>query len=181
MRFLAYAVIAALALYLVNAHAEELGRPDIPVFDTPEAAAMDGFKQVIARPLAPVYEFGGQIVRTAGGKYAALKPRTDFSGDSVRIDEGTGFIEDMMGIVQVGSYHTHPCIAKHLSAYFSPPDLYEAIYQRRLVFMGDLCTGYVHEFKPGDKPDVDEVDDGLWLSKGRILGKFTTAHPVQPE
>jgi hypothetical protein len=110
------------------------------------------------------------------GLFMVLPPTTSYAGDHVELHGS-----ELGGLV-VASYHTHPCLPDHYVQFFSPPDLNEPLYFRRPVFMGDFCTGNVHEFKPGDKPDAEEVDSGggntLYLPKGRILGKFTTAHAV---
>jgi hypothetical protein len=182
-RQLAFLALALLALFAANASYGDrtVLAPDTDLFDTPEEAASAGLAHIATKPLGNVYEYGGQIVQTAEGKFAALTPRTDFSGDRVNIPDDAGMLGGLMGFTVVGSYHTHPCLHHHFTAYLSPDDMYEAIYSHRITFMGDMCTGFAHEFKPGDKPDVEQVEDDLWLSKGRILGQFTKPHQVQPE
>lgn len=145
-------------------------------YDTVEQAAIAGLKAVAVEPTSSYYEWGGVIVKTSRGKFIALTANTNFQGDSVRIHSGD-FI--LPGMTIVSSYHTHPCIPEHYVQFFSPSDLIEPLFSRRIVFMGDLCTGNVHEFKPGDKTDAEHPladEETLWLTKGRIIGKFTTPH-----
>jgi hypothetical protein len=146
-----------------------------PGYDTLTEAAFEAFKAVAAKPTSIYYEWGGIIVQLKSGKYAPLPAVTTFEGDHVSIS-GPG----MFGKV-VATYHTHPCVPEHYSEFFSPPDLSSAIFEHMTVFMGDLCTGHIHEFKPGDKPDVEAADhDDLppFLTKGRIIGQFTTPHSL---
>lgn len=144
-----------------------------PEFDTAEAAAIAGFKVIAAKPNALFYEWGGQIAQFADGKFSALPANTSYSGDSVYIHSSTFGLNAKI----VGAYHTHPCLPEHDVEFFSAPDLEQALYFKRLVFMGDFCTGTVHEFKPGDNPATEATGSpGLFLTKGRIIGQFTTTH-----
>lgn len=146
-----------------------------PEFDTAELAAVAGFKAVAAKPTATVYEWGGVVVKFPDGKFSALTANTDYSGDSVGI-RGNAF---GLNAEVVGTYHTHPCLPQHDVEFFSPQDLQEAIYFHKLVFMGDFCSGNVHEFVPGDKPDTDKAHDAdMYLTKGRIIGQFTAPHAL---
>jgi hypothetical protein len=107
-----------------------------------------------------------------GQGFVALPPNTNFEGGHVHINDYSA----PPGIV-VASYHTHPCKEEFFSSYFSPADMSDPIFFHHIAFMGDFCTGLIHEFVPGDNPDVDQVEgDGPWLSKGRIVGSFTTVH-----
>jgi hypothetical protein len=151
-----------------------LGNADksvIPGFDTIEEAATDGLKSIAAHPNSRYYEWGGIIVKTSTGKFLALPPNTSYEGSHVHISD----YELPPGAV-VGWYHTHPCLAEFLVEYFSPADLIEPIFFHRASFIGDFCTGKVHEFKPGDKPDAERPNGGeghgVYLTKGRILGTF---------
>jgi hypothetical protein len=147
-----------------------------PVFDTLEEAAVAALVQIAAQPTSIYYEWGGVLGQNEAGKYAFSIPRTDFSGDSVEI-RGHSMPPDMH---RVGSYHSHPCLDEHDIEYFSPEDLGEGIFGHHIVVMGDFCTGNVHLFKPGDKPDVEqpEGDQGVWLTKGRVIGQFTGKHKL---
>lgn len=149
-----------------------------PEFDTVEEAAIAGFKAIAAKPTAPFYEWGGIIVQAKNGKFSALPANTSFSGDSVGIHvSGFG-----LNSTPVAGYHTHPCIPEHDVEYFSAEDLLGPLFYHMAAFMGDFCTGNVHEFKVGDKQDVEhpENDAGqtAFLTKGRIVGQFTAPHTM---
>lgn len=147
-----------------------------PEFDTIEAAAIAGFKEIAAKPTALFYEWGGVVVEFEDGKFSALSANTSFSGDSVEINGHNAF---GLNAHIVGAYHTHPCLPGHDVEFFSPQDLQEPIYFHKYAFMGDFCSGNVHEFKPGDKPDAEPAhDEGLYLTKGRIVGQFTEPHAL---
>jgi hypothetical protein len=147
-------------------------------YDTVEAAAIAGLKE-IADLHGGVYEWGGMIGKTSDGKFVHSSPNTNYEGDHVRI-------ENDMDQDVVASYHTHPCLPFHDVEYFSPPDLMEVLFTRAPeTFMGDFCSGNVHEFKYGDKPDAEHPrradgapQDQIYLTKGRIVGQFTTPHKV---
>lgn len=147
-----------------------------PTYDTIEQAAIAGFKSIAADPISPYYEFGAEIVKTPDGKFLPLTPMTDFEGDRVHVGDRE---LEKLGIL-VGSYHTHPCLPDHYVEFFSSDDLEEPIFYHRTAFMGDFCTGNVHEFKPGDKPDAQQPDNdekSFYLSKGRLIGKFIIGRP----
>jgi hypothetical protein len=145
-------------------------------FTTPELAAIDGLRVIALKPTSQYYEWGGLVAKMPNAKFVALPPSTDLSGDSVSIRSKNSTSFGLNAEV-VGTYHTHPCVQEHDVEFFSPPDLQEAIYWHKLVFMGDFCTGGVHEFVPGDKPDAEPAHDrGLFLTKGRIIGAFTAPH-----
>jgi hypothetical protein len=141
-----------------------------PGYPTIEEAAIEGLKAIALKPTANWYEWGGEIIKTTNG-YVALPPNTSFAAQHVHIDDQPGNV--------VGSYHTHVCNARFAHHLFSPADLSEPIFFHRPIFMGDLCTGLVHQFKPGDKVDVThlaEDDSAPWSTPGWIVGKFTTPH-----
>ena len=143
----------------------------VPGFPTIEAAAIAGLKSIAAHPNSVWYEWGGLIVKTHNG-FMPLPPNTQFEGSHVHIEDYS-----LPPGAVVGSYHNHPCKTEFFSSYFSPSDLMEPIFFHKTVFMGDFCSGLVHEFKPGDKIDVEQVEpDSPWLTKGRIIGTFTSAH-----
>lgn len=148
-----------------------------PKYDTLEQAAIAGLKAIAAKPTALYYEWGGHIVKTKDGKFSALASNTTYEGDHVEID-GDDF--GLNGELVAG-YHTHPCLPAHDVQYFSPEDLIEPIFFHLTVFMGDFCTGNVHEFIPGDNPAVEHPHGDLQrilLTKGRIVGQFTTPHDL---
>lgn len=150
---------------------------DYQKFDTMEEAAVAALKNVAdhASPVLQNYEWGGAIGKTEAGKYVYSTPDTNYQGDSVMVS-GRGLPPDAEA---VAGYHTHPCIPEHEVEYFSPEDLLTVIFARKAAaFMGDYCTGNVHEFKRGDQPDVLALQGGVWLTKGRIIGQFTTPHAL---
>jgi hypothetical protein len=152
---------------------EEAAHSIMPGFPTLEEAAIAGFKAVAQHPNALHYEWGGIIVKAANG-FIALPANTSFEGSHVHIQ---GY--ELPPGVQVATYHTHPCLQEFLTEYFSPADLTDAVFFHAVVFMGDFCKGLAHEFIPGDKPDAEPVGgNGMYLTKGRIIGKFTTEHPA---
>jgi hypothetical protein len=141
-----------------------------PGYKTIEEAAIEGLKAIALKPSANWYEWGGMIIKTATG-YLALPANTSFAAQHVHIEDQSDNV--------VGSYHTHVCNARFAHEFFSPADLSEPIFFHRIVFMGDLCTGLVHRFKPGERPDDAQIvadDDAPWSSRGWIVGKFTTPH-----
>ena len=146
-----------------------------PKYDTPEAAAIAALKQIAQKPSSAVYEWGGIIGKTEDGKYIVAEPMTDWEGDHVTIMHG-GLPPNAS---MFAAYHTHPCIPEHDVEFFSPDDLMAVLFEKRpMAFLGDLCTGNVHEFKYGDRPDVTEVEGHVWLTKGRIIGKFSAPQPM---
>ena len=151
-----------------------------PGYDTIEKAVLVGFEAIAAKPSSQYYEWGGLIVKNAKGKFIALDANTSFGGDHVNIRDPSFLLQGTV----VGSYHTHPCIPGHFIEYFSPADLMEPLFFHLTAFMGDFCTGTVHEFLPGDKPDVEHPTDhghtggDFFLTKGRIIGQFTTPHAL---
>jgi hypothetical protein len=155
-----------------------LGAPEpvtYPKFDTAELAAIAALKQ-IADHHGGYYEWGGMIAKTQDGKYAFTAPSTDYEGDNVTIRRD---LPPDMEVV--GGYHTHPCLPQHDVEFFSPEDLMAVIWGHQpMEFMGDFCTGNVHQFKLGDQPDT-VATHGIWLTKGRIIGKFTTSAAVPSE
>jgi hypothetical protein len=143
---------------------------DVFVYDTPELAAIDALK-FIDQEKSEVYEYGGAIGKLENGKFIVSYPNTNYSGDNVAIDVSQLPAQAKL----VATYHTHPCIPKHKVQFFSPEDLYIVIFGRLdEVFMGDFCSGIVHEFKYGDKPDETQLDEHVWSTAGRNVGVFTT-------
>jgi hypothetical protein len=152
---------------------------NFPKFDTMEEAAIAALKNIVDK--APValqgYEWGGVIGKTEAGKYVYSQPDTDYQGDNVHLAGGLP-----PDAVNVAGYHTHPCLPEHEVEYFSPEDLIPVLFSRKpATFMGDYCTGNVHEFKEGDKPDAVKVLGQVYLTKGRIIGQFTTPHAMPKE
>jgi len=150
-------------------------------YPTIEAAAIAGLQSIAAKPTSSYYEWGGNLaVDPKTGQYFYHEANTSYGGDHVRIDDDEFSLLD-----DVGAYHTHPCVPEHDVEYFSPADMMDSIFEHKFAFMGDFCTGNVHEFKPGDKPDVEHAarPDGkgfspLYLTKGRIIGKFADPRPM---
>lgn len=159
------------------------GAPDLPMFKpkglaTPEDAATLGLKLIAQKATSAYYEWGGAIGRDpVTGEFYLSPPVTSMHGDHVNLEKAIDSIPD--GYELVGSYHTHPCIPGHQTQVFSPGDLNGSIFNHETGFMGDFCTGLIHEFMPGDKPDVERIKEAdLWLTQGRILGSFTTPRPT---
>jgi hypothetical protein len=139
-------------------------------YDTLEEAGVHGIER--AYQCSHSYECSGAItLRPSDGKYVVGPVRSDYSGDSVQVNHNVP-----MGWKLVADFHTHPCNAEsHDVGYYSPQDMAEVTAVGITGFMGDLCTGEVHEFTPGkDKPnDVYLEDQEIYLSKGRIVGHIT--------
>ena len=113
------------------------------------------------------YECSGSIALDSKGKFVVGPVRTDYASDHVAITS-FGMPPDW---TLAGGIHSHPCLPDHAPEFFSPEDMIGAITTRSVMFMVDLCTGEVHEFIPGEtKPDEEEADDGMWLTRGRIIG-----------
>lgn len=141
----------------------------VDVYPTLEAAGVAGIQH--AYDFSNSWEYGGVILLTHDGKFLISVPNTDWSGDSVRInDEKDAF----PGLKIVGDYHTHPCLPfTHYPEYFSPPDVQSDFYSFRVGIMGDFCTGNVHEFTPGVDPPGDHPVKHGKVTTGRVVGKIT--------
>jgi hypothetical protein len=144
--------------------------PDaLPAYDTLEEAGVHGVLR--AYECSHAYECGGPIAMRPDGKFVVGPVKSTYSGDSVELSHGVP-----AGWILVADYHTHPCNnTSHAVSFFSPQDI--AGYELRKIvgFMGDLCTGDVHEFRPGvDSPNGDPIpgEPGYWLSHGRVVGQI---------
>lgn len=159
----------SIALLTMEIHKEPKGYPTI------EAAAVAALAAIAAKPTSYYYEWGGSLARNVKtGEFFYSPANTTMHGDHVHLDEP----EDNPGFEYVGAYHTHPCLPHHEIEYFSPGDMAETLYMHTAAFMGSFCSGQVHEFLPGDKPDAEFVEKaGQWLTKGRIVGSFTDPRP----
>ena len=143
-----------------------------PEYITVSEAIFSALRAVEAHPSSIYYEWSGALIRLADGKYSYTKPETDYIGDQVGIRRA-----HPAGSSIIGGYHTHPCLPNHDVQYFSPEDLQLPIFMHMIAAMGDFCTGNIHVFIPGDQPDVEHPSgdqDHIWMSKGRIIGQFTT-------
>lgn len=150
---------------------DDVAHSVMPGYPTMEEAAIEGLKAVTLKPNASWYEWGGMIIKAANG-YLALPASTNYSASQVHIDGVPGDI--------VGSYHTHVCNPHFAHEFFSPQDLMDPIFFHKVAFMGDMCTGLVHRFRPGEKPDVAQAGGGgPYSSMGWIVGKFTKPAVVQ--
>jgi hypothetical protein len=136
-------------------------------YDTLEEAGVHGIER--AYQCSRAYEcFGAIALRPSDNKYVVGPVRTDYAGDSVQVDHKVP-----PGWKLVADFHTHPCNAdSHEVPYFSPQDMAEVTARKITGFMGDLCTGEVHEFTPGrDSPNDAYIEEQeLYLSKGRVVG-----------
>lgn len=147
-----------------------------PVFATVQEAAIQGIKQ--AYVCSHFYECAGVIAINPDGKYVAGPVHTSYAGDGVTDRDGVP-----MGYKLVASYHTHPCLPdSHHVGYFSNTDTVDYYDNHITGFMGDLCTGEVHEFDIDTmKPGETQVEDGVWLTKGKIIGKIAVdGHSMEP-
>lgn len=117
------------------------------------------------------YENAGVIVLTRDARFRFTIPRTDFEGDRVWMN--TGLKWSAIGYVEVGEYHTHPCLPwSHFPEFFSEPDIDNAINDKNIAIMGDLCTGAVHEWVEGQ----DARDN--YVADKRPSAKLTIGHLV---
>jgi len=139
-------------------------------YDTLEEAGVQGIAR--AYRCSHAYECGGAIAqRLSDGKYFIGPVRSDHAGTHVDIEYGTP-----PGTKLVADYHTHPCNSKeYIPEVFSPTDVSGNTSQRITGFMGDLCTGEVHEFTPNkDSPNDTYVPRaGVYTTGGRIIGHIT--------
>jgi hypothetical protein len=146
----------------------------LPTFNTLVEAGVHGIAR--AYQCSRNYECGGVIAKNLAGKFVMLPVTSDFASDHVSLDDDN--LPD--GYVLAATYHTHPCIARYITQVFSPSDLMNAILGEAVAFMGDLCTGKVHEFDPNvDKPNTTLVAPNLWLTEGRIVGQITLTEPIK--
>lgn len=152
------------------------GSPDeLPAYDTLEEAGVHGIQRAIECSI--YYECAGSIAQRPDGKFVVGPTGSDDHGDSVDVDHSVP-----PGWKLVADYHTHPCLNRtHLPDFFSAQDMAGSTMLKITGFMGDLCTGDVHEFTPGrDAPNDTEVrpDSGVYLSRGRIVGHVAVPNTV---
>ena len=113
------------------------------------------------------YECAGVLAIDPEGKFVAGAVHTDYAGDhvSMRHDVPDGW-------TLAADIHSHPCVPHHIPSMFSPQDMMGSIISRTVSYMVDMCTGFIHEFVPGvTKPDQTLVEEGVWLSEGKIVGQ----------
>jgi hypothetical protein len=138
--------------------------PSLRLFNTMNEAALYALQD--AYHDSHYYEVGGVITRV-GDKFAVGAPRTDWSGDSVEIDDDPA---DYHGVI-VASYHTHPCNpTSHVPALFSPNDLRSDRSLGHTGYMADLCTGIVTMYDP--LTDVVPVVTRIVGWSGHMVGQF---------
>lgn len=141
----------------------------LPAYNTLEEAGVHAIER--AYKCSHAYECAGALAQRPDGKFVVGPVRSDYSGDSVRIQHRVP-----IGWKLVGDYHTHPCNAdSHANPFFSGEDMASVTELRITGFMGDLCTGKVHEFTPGkDVPNDEQPDkeDPVWLTQGRVIGQI---------
>lgn len=143
-------------------------------YDTLEEAAVKAIER--AYRCSRNYECGGSIAKDPNGKFVVGPVDTDYEGDSVGIPrfEPTGW-------TAVAMYHTHPCIPDHATGLFSPQDMAGATMKRVLAFMGDLCTGDVHEYDPKTMRADTTAYSGIYLTGGKIVGHITLTPPIKQD
>ena len=148
----------------------------LPGYDTLEEAGVQGIAR--AYRCSHVYECGGPIaLRLSDGKFVVGPVESSHAGDHVYIDYD---LPD--GLKLVADYHTHPCNpVGYIPEVFSPADIAGDTSQRITGFMGDLCTGKVHEFTPGkDTPNDTYVPRaGIYSTQGRIIGSIAVDGKIQ--
>lgn len=152
------------------------GSPDaLPAYDTLEEAGVHAIQRDAECSI--YYECGGVIAQRPDGKFVVGPVSSSRQGDSVSFEPTVPF-----GWTLVADHHTHPCLDKtHAPSFFSPQDIESDTMQRVTGFMGDLCTGDVHEFTPGrDSPNDTELalGEGVYLTHGRIVGHITVSKTV---
>lgn len=148
----------------------------LPSYATLEEAGVHAIEKAYA--CSHYYECGGPIAQKPDGRYVVGPVRSDASGDSVGMSHTVP-----AGWKLVADYHTHPCLADtHYVDFFSPQDLSNSFSSKIIGFMGSLCDGNVHEFDPSrDSPNDVKVDDDIYLTHGRIIGKISVdGKSVQP-
>jgi hypothetical protein len=175
MKAIRMAALAAVALLLLSAVGAQDSPNDLPAYATLEEAGVHAIQR--AYECSHYYECGGVIAQRPDGKFVVGPVESDGDGTSVSIRHSVP-----SGWKEVASYHTHPCLTKtHLPSFFSPQDIEGDVELRETGFLGDLCTGDVHEFTPGrDSPNDAEagLDTGVWLTHGRIIGHITVDNTV---
>lgn len=150
---------------------------DLPRYDTIEEAGVHAIMR--AYQCSHYYECGGLIARDTKGKYVVGPVRSNDAGDMV--NTGSTVPEDF---TLVGDYHIHPCLKdSHYVNYFSPQDVSAYLTAQVIGFMGDMCTGEVHEFDPAkDKMADTKIAENLYLTKGRIIGHILVdGKSVEPD
>jgi hypothetical protein len=151
-------------------HTQQVVQTNAPVAQSPTTFATMNEAAIFALQNAYLnshyYEVGGVITRV-GDKFAVGAPRTDWSGDSVEIDDDPA---DYHGII-VASYHTHPCNStSHVPAVFSPTDLRSDRSLGHPGYMANLCTGIVTMYDP--LADVVPAATRIIGWSGHVVGQF---------
>ena len=139
----------------------------LPSYATLEEAAVHAMMR--GSQCSHYYECGGAIAQRPDGKYVVGPISSDSEGDSTHISHTVP-----PGWKLVADYHTHTCLkATHYVDFFSPQDVMGYLTDNIVGFMGDMCTGDVHEFVPGkDSPNDVRVAENLYLTHGRVIGHF---------
>ena len=142
-------------------------------YDTLEEAAVHAAQRLYT--CSQYYECSGIIAkRESDGKFINGPVRSDYSGDSVQVNNG-----HPVGTEVTASIHSHPCHEEtHYDTFFSPEDLMGFITHKQIGFMVDFCTGDVHEFDPAkDSPAETELpnDEGTFATHGRIVGHIVVS------
>lgn len=146
---------------------EYLGK--LAAYDTLEEAGVHAIER--AYKCSHVYECGGPIAKRPDGKFVVGPVLSDEQSDHTTVSHAVPYPFEL-----AADYHTHPCLPDtHEIAVFSPTDLIGSLSTKTVAFMGDLCTGEVHEFDPAtDKPnDVMIPGADVYTSAGRVVGHIT--------
>ena len=148
----------------------------LPAYDSLEEAGVHAIQR--ASECSRYYECGGDIAQRPDGKYVVGPAQSSYAGDHVGITHGVP-----PGWKLVADYHSHMCLKdSHIPNVFSPTDIESALSEKLTAFVGDLCTGDVHEFDPARDPpnNFNPPGSDIWVTPGRIVGKISLV-PVDAE
>ncbi|MGH7751060.1 MAG: hypothetical protein ACREQ5_40785, partial [Candidatus Dormibacteria bacterium] len=114
---------------------------DPRVFETMQEAATYAIQE--SYDFSTQFEYGGMILKGPNNEYRVTIPYTIGADDHMLIKH----IHQLGPYNGVADYHTHPCMPyTHIPGLFSDPDITDYITNGLIGYMGDLCTGNVHEF-----------------------------------
>lgn len=139
----------------------------LPMYDTLEEAGVAGALR--AYQCSHYYECGAPIAQRPDGKFVVGPMLSSRAGDHTEMSHAVP-----KGWKLVADIHDHPCLADtHYTDFFSSQDLTGGYESKIVVFMGDQCTGKVHEFDyTKDSPNDTKVEEDTYLTHGRIIGSF---------
>jgi hypothetical protein len=158
-------LLVFLALFHQQSIPEMMGK--LHSFPTLREAGMYGIQR--SYQCSHYYECGGVIAQGPDGRFIVGVTRTNFKGDSVALTHIAP-----PGYKVVADFHTHPCLpVSHYAHYFSPEDTANDTFNHVIGFLGDLCTGEVHEYDPSTMaPGDTQLEDDVFSTAGKIIGKI---------